>query len=129
MEREIIVKIVANVAKAYYEEHFGVWSENDYAENVGFFVDSVCDNPKLSAAEYHSSWVKKMADNGWGYGAQFDLEKKQHPYFKEFKDLPVEWRSQMAAYRELVLNLIDINIMRPDPSPVELPSKNQEVTS
>jgi len=40
----------------------------------------------------HDSWLMQKRDDGWSYGPVKDPEKKQHPCFVPYEELPVEQR-------------------------------------
>jgi len=38
----------------------------------------------------HENWLKEKAEAGWTYGAVKDVEKKRHPCFLPYEELPNE---------------------------------------
>lgn len=55
-------------------------------------VDFKLDNPGSSPADSHASWLREKVDTGWTYGPVKDVEKKEHPCFVHYDDLPLEQR-------------------------------------
>ena len=48
------------------------------------------DTPEQS----HESWLLEKADTGWKYGPVKDSEKKEHPCFVPYLDLPAEQKNK-----------------------------------
>jgi hypothetical protein len=45
-------------------------------------------NPDANPEDSHNSWLKEKQDDGWAYGTEKDTEKKLHPCFVPYEDLP-----------------------------------------
>ena len=50
----------------------------------------------------HGSWLKEKADTGWKYGAVKDPDKKEHPCFVPYAELPPEQRAKDDVYVAVV---------------------------
>lgn len=46
--------------------------------------------PKPSAS--HDSWLAEKRDGGWKFGPVKDAEKKEHPCFVSYEELPLDQR-------------------------------------
>ena len=46
----------------------------------------------------HEGWLAEKAANGWSYGPVKDPEKKQHPCFVPYSDLPLAQRFKDEGY-------------------------------
>jgi len=46
----------------------------------------------------HESWLKEKADTGWKYGPVKDPEKKEHPCFVPYDDLPAEQKQKDSIF-------------------------------
>lgn len=46
------------------------------------------ENPDSQACDSHNNWLKEKRESGWKYGVVKNPEKKEHPCFVEFKNLP-----------------------------------------
>lgn len=55
---------------------------------VGVVVDG--NGPR----ESHASWLQEKADTGWKYGPVKDPDKKEHPCFVPYDELPPEQRAK-----------------------------------
>jgi hypothetical protein len=63
-------------------------------------------NPDASPAASHESWLAEKAADGWKHGPIKDPEKKEHPCFLPYDELPVEQRAKdylFAAVCRLML--------------------------
>ena len=52
--------------------------------------------------ESHQSWLDYKAIEGWTYGEQKDFEKKTHPCFRPYHELPPEQRAKDAMFFAIV---------------------------
>lgn len=50
----------------------------------------------------HESWLKEKADTGWKYGPVKDPEKREHPCFVPYAELPPEQRAKDDVYVAVV---------------------------
>jgi len=50
----------------------------------------------------HESWLKEKADTGWKYGPVKDPEKKEHPCFVPFHELPRDQQQKDHIFVETV---------------------------
>jgi len=53
----------------------------------------------------HESWFKDREARGWKYGPVKDEEKKEHPCFVPYQDLPVAQRVKDELFQQAVLNM------------------------
>lgn len=70
------------------------WQKESAYKGVLFHID----NPDAGCAASHESWLEEKADNGWEYGKVKDPEKKEHPCFVPYMDLPIEQRVKYALF-------------------------------
>jgi hypothetical protein len=61
--------------------------------------------PQASAQASHDEWMKLKAAEGWGYGPVKDVEKKQHPCFTAYTDLPLPQRIKDSLFQAVVAAL------------------------
>jgi RyR domain len=65
------------------------WQRSSAENGVrGVLVDG--NGPRAS----HESWLKEKADTGWKYGPVKDPEKKEHPCFVPYDELPEAQRAK-----------------------------------
>lgn len=68
------------------------------AEGVQFHLD----NPGADASASHAQWYEMKKRDGWTYGEEKDEEKKNHPNFVPFVNLPVEQQRKDALFAGVV---------------------------
>lgn len=51
-----------------------------------------------SPEQSHESWLQEKAYNGWTYGPVKDPDKKEHPCFVPYAELPPEQRAKDALF-------------------------------
>lgn len=51
-------------------------------------VRNVLNNPYLTPAMSHQAWLDAKRADGWVYGEVKDPERKQHPCFRPYDELP-----------------------------------------
>lgn len=92
-----IAKIAHEVNRAYCRaigdnsqvawEDAPTWQKLSACIGVDFHLDNVA-TPEQS----HDAWMAQKADDGWKYGPVKDAEKKEHPCFVKYSELPQEQR-------------------------------------
>lgn len=60
-------------------------------------------NPNPEAS--HESWLAEKKATGWTYGEVKDIEKKEHPCFLPYSDLPEEQKRKDHFFIEMVQQL------------------------
>jgi hypothetical protein len=64
------------------------------------------ENPAAAPSDSHNNWLAEKTANGWGYGPVKDPEKKEHPCFVAYDELPVEQRTKDYLFQAVVRSLI-----------------------
>jgi hypothetical protein len=59
-------------------------------------------NPDAPPSASHESWLAEKQATGWSYGPVKDPEKKEHPCFVPYGELPVEQRRKDALFQAVV---------------------------
>lgn len=57
-------------------------------------VNAIIDNPAQSPGASHASWLAQKEREGWKYGPVKDVEKKEHPCFVPYEDLPPDQKAK-----------------------------------
>lgn len=98
MEPKIIVDIarVVHEANRAYCVTQGDESQLPWDEAPEWQVKSAIKGVKLhfenegvTPEQSHESWLKEKEADGWKYGPVKDVDKKEHPCFVAYADLPV----------------------------------------
>lgn len=111
MNTEEIARVCHQVNKAYCEsigdfsqpiwEDAPDWQKKSATAGVRIHLA----NPNLSPSESHNSWLSCKGADGWKYGPVKDPEKKEHPCFLPYEELPVEQRVKDYLFKEIVSSL------------------------
>jgi hypothetical protein len=106
-----IAKVAHEVNKAYCEsigdnsqtdwENAPDWQKSSAVNGVQFHLD----NPNATPSASHESWLKQKTEEGWKHGSVKDPEKKEHPCFLPYEQLPTEQKSKDYLFRQIIHSL------------------------
>jgi hypothetical protein len=65
-------------------------------------VKHVLENPDAPPSASHDSWLAEKKVAGWKYGPVKDPEKKEHPCFVPYEDLPEEQKRKDTLFIAVV---------------------------
>lgn len=104
---EEIAKVCHEANRAYCEtqgdfsqmdwERAPDWQRRSAVKGVKFHLDGN-HGPEAS----HENWLKEKRADGWKFGAVKDVEAKEHPCFRPYKELPVEQRRKDMIFLSIV---------------------------
>lgn len=77
------------------------WQKDSAIKGVLFNLQ----NPGAPASASHDSWLAEKEATGWKYGPVKDPEKKEHPCFVPYEQLPVEQRLKDHLFKAVVAAL------------------------
>jgi hypothetical protein len=77
------------------------WQKQSAINGVQFHLD----NPDASPSASHESWLKQKEEEGWKYGEVKDAEKKEHPCFVPYKELPIQQQSKDYLFKQVIHSL------------------------
>lgn len=77
------------------------WVHHTIIDGVNFHLSY----PDASPSASHENWMKLMTAEGWTYGPGKDPEKKQHPCYLPFDQLPAEQKAKDFLFRQTVHSL------------------------
>lgn len=108
MTVEQIAKVAHEVNRAYCQslgdnsqvawELAPDWQKDSAINGVKFHLD----NPDKTPEQSHENWLAQKQDEGWKWGAVKDPDKKEHPCFTEYTNLPVEQKAKDYIFRSIV---------------------------
>jgi hypothetical protein len=111
MTTKDIAKIAHEINKSYcesigdnsqpYWENAPDWQKSSAINGVQFHLD----NPNATPSASHESWLKQKTEEGWKYGLVKDAEKKEHPCFLPYEQLPTEQKSKDYLFRQVIHSL------------------------
>lgn len=70
------------------------WQKNTNINGVEFRLR----NPNATPEDMHNSWLKQKKADGWKYGAVKDADKKEHPCFVPYEQLPESQKFKDALF-------------------------------
>ena len=77
------------------------WQKQSIINGVIFHLD----NPGAGPDSSHENWLKDKAKDGWTWGAEKDVEKKQHPCFVPYRELPAAQQLKDSLFKAVVDSL------------------------
>lgn len=111
MNKEQIAKVAHQLNRAYCEalgdmsqpewDYAPEWQKKSSINVVEFHLA----NPSAGTDDSHNDWLEEKRNDGWKYGPVKDPEKKEHPCFVPYDQLPVEQRAKDFLLRSIVHEL------------------------
>jgi len=80
-------------------------------------------NPDATPEQSHESWYAQKEAEGWTYGEVKDAEKKEHPCFLPYDELPIEQKAKDYLFRATV------NLVKHLPDPEDYLALSAEVVN
>jgi hypothetical protein len=68
------------------------WQRSSAVDGVHHHLAIIEEGGTPDPADSHKNWLIQKEKDGWKYGPVKDPEKKEHPCFVPYEDLPVEQR-------------------------------------
>ena len=85
------------------------WQKKSAIEGVRFHWDQLCSGREATASASHDSWLAEKEREGWKYGPIKNPEKKEHPCFVPYEELPLEQRIKDYIFGGIVKAIWDAN--------------------
>lgn len=109
---------VIDIAKVCHEANralctgFGDNSQLPWGDSPQWQIDSAIvgvefniANPNAPASASHDSWLAEKECDGWKYGEVKDPEKKEHPCYVPYEELPKEQQAKDHLFKAIVAAL------------------------
>jgi|ERR1035437_2518804 hypothetical protein len=77
------------------------WQKDSAVSGVQFHIST----PDAGGDESHNAWLAVKAADGWKYGEVKDADKKEHPCFIPYSELPLEQRVKDYLFAAVVDSL------------------------
>ena len=74
------------------------WQKESAINGVRFH----CLNENTTPADSHNSWLKQKQEEGWKYGEIKDADKKEHPCFTAYENLPKSQQIKDYIFKNIV---------------------------
>lgn len=81
------------------------WQRISAIMGVEFHLAAHAKGEKPSASASHDSWLEEKRQDGWKFGAVKDAEKKEHPCFVPYNELPISQRRKDFLFGAVVESL------------------------
>lgn len=113
VSKEDIAKVCHEANRVYCEslgdntQHAWHGAEAWQQESAVKGVEFCQANPAAPPSANHESWLAVKKADGWKYGEVKDAEKKEHPCFVPYDQLPVEQQKKDALFKAIVGALSD----------------------
>lgn len=91
------------------------WQRNSAVAGVEFHLA----NPDASPSASHESWLAEKTREGWQYGPVKDPERKEHPCYVPYDDLPLEQRVKDYLFKGVVDAMRDLPVSEAVPDFVD----------
>lgn len=120
MKRELIARVAHEINRAYCASQGDTtqpaWEEApDWQKDSALAgVDMHLANPDATPEQSHESWLAQKTSDGWKYGEVKDAEKKEHPCFKPYAELPDAQKAKDYLFKAVVALTKDL----PDDAPI-----------
>ena len=112
MNDEQIARVAHEINRAYCQalgdnsqpawESAPDWQRSSAINGVAFHRA----NPDAEPSHSHVEWMKEKKATGWKFGPIKDPDKKEHPCFVPYDELPVEQKAKDYLFRATVHALI-----------------------
>lgn len=112
MNREQIARIAHETNRAYCAsigdnsqpswEDAPEWQKASARVGVEFHVDRLQVGSEVPPSASHESWLEQKKADGWKYGPVKDADKKEHPCFVPYEQLPLEQRMKDYLFGAIV---------------------------
>jgi hypothetical protein len=111
MTSTIIAKICHEANRAYCQT-IGDFSQPTWEDAPEWQRTSACNGvrfqiltPDAKPSHSHEEWLKEKAASGWKYGPVKDPNKKEHPCFVPYDELPPEQKAKDSLFVGIVNSL------------------------
>jgi hypothetical protein len=108
MTPEQIARVAHEVNRAYCRalgdtsqttwEDAPQWQRDSAVHGVYFHLD----NPTAGPSASHDSWLAEKRAAGWKYGPVKNSERREHPCFVPYEELPIEQQAKDFIFAAIV---------------------------
>ena len=112
MKKVLLIAAIAHALNRAYCQAIGDNSQPTWEEAPQWQKDSAVKgvefhiaNPDATPENSHESWLKQKQEEGWKYGPVKDADKKEHPCFVPYAELPEAQKAKDYIFRETVHQL------------------------
>ena len=119
MDRTLIARVAHEINRAYCaslgDTSQPAWEDAPEWQKASALVGVSMHlaNPDATPEQSHESWLAQKVAEGWKYGPVKDAEKKEHPCFRPYAELPAEQKAKDYLFRGVVHALRDVKAPAP----------------
>lgn len=66
------------------------WQRSSCINGVRFCLE----NPDTTPEQSHENWLREKIKDGWVYGPEKNVERKEHPCIRPYNDLPPDQKTK-----------------------------------
>ena len=107
--KTIAIAMMCHAINAAYCQSMGddsqpTWDDTPESHKKSLIagVEMHLANPDATPEQSHESWYAQKEAEGWTYGEVKDMEKKEHPCFLPYDELPIEQKAKDYLFRATV---------------------------
>ena len=111
MTRENVAQMAHEINRAFCQsisddsqpiwEEAEEWQKSSAINDVDYHLKNLLAKPSDS----HDNWLKQKEEDGWKYGKVKNADKKEHPCFVPYDELPIEQKSKDYLFKQVVHSL------------------------
>lgn len=79
-----------------------LWQTLSAIDGVKFHMEAYAKGSKPSPSASHDNWLAQKRADGWKFGPVKDADKKEHPCFVPYEQLPIEQRMKDYLFSAVV---------------------------
>jgi hypothetical protein len=108
---QAIAKVCHEVNRAYClsmgDESATTWEDAPEWQTKSLLigVELHLNNPVTTPEQSHNKWLETKTAEGWKYGPVKDVEKKEHPCYLPYSELPASQRAKDFIFAAIVKQL------------------------
>ncbi|MHA3112888.1 RyR domain-containing protein [Acinetobacter sp. ANC 4193] len=107
--KTVAIAMICHAINAAYCQSLGddsqpTWDDAPDAQKQGIIsgVEMYIANPNVTPEQNHEVWYQQKQAEGWAYGEVLDTEKKLHPCFLPYEELPQAQKAKDYLFRATV---------------------------
>lgn len=78
------------------------WQQTSAIKGVQFHLGNLRQGRKPALSASHDAWLEEKRRDGWTYGQVKNPDKKEHPCFVPYDELPIEQRMKDFLFAGVV---------------------------
>lgn len=80
------------------------WQRNSSVEGMRFHIE----NPLATPEDSHNNWLRSKSRDGWKYGLIKDPERREHPAFLPYDQLPLAQRIKDHLFKAVARTVLEL---------------------